>query len=767
MNFRGTLAPDVYQTATTLHPYRFRGRANTGEGQIALSSRWTIHLDSTCGELAQLATSDFVALMRDTFGVRMRRARRSGEHTVSVRVNADTNGLGNPESYDVCVRADRVDIVAHDDEAAMRALFHLQWQMLNARGPVLTVGQTRREPKWSVRMTYPTGMDIMDAPGEFLKYPRSYLTNIARYGYNASWLYIDWFNYIAPSVSKDLANPGYARRRDDLRRCVEYFARFGIRMYLHVNMMRMAVGHRFFLKHPSSRGATLWNSDTYCLCSSSKLVQSIQTRAARTLFHDVPGLAGVNLIVGGECFAHCYTRPFRRTPEGTDCPRCAKRKPQRVIADYVNALARGVFEGNADANTNLWQYSAFVWGNQRAQAQLIRNLDKRVTVLETIAKDDFHSVAGTSTYVYDYPISQVGPSARFKALRRAAKSDARRMMAKTETSQTVELFGLPRYPVMHRWAQRGQVLRKANLTGVHSRWRFYGFLPQMTENVIDYYAWEQEPNADQLLQSIAVRDFGPAAASHVMRAWHAFSEGWGKLPFSAGLSGFPYLRGPMYLGPAHPMVFDDQILPGLHAMFYQPDLTAGEGVGEGGVEGVGDLTREPAFFTNLIFTQPFGPTKFGRRWQQVMTYWQTGLDELGCARQTTRGDDRKRLDFEIDLARFLNGYLVTTWNLLDLLTLRSQVTAKSCTLGKLKRVCAQAVRVVRRERDNAHDALTIARRRGGFGYAGAYNISYSFADMIAQKIRHCDEQINHVIPGFYANYAFHMFMTDEPLGEVV
>ena len=39
--------------------------------------------------------------------------------------------------------------------------------------------------------------------------------------------------------------------------------------------------------------------------------------------------------------------------------------------------------------------------------------------------------------------------------------------------------------------------------------------------------------------------------------------------------------------------------------------------------------------------------------------------------------------------------------------------------------------------------------------------------MIAQKIRHCDEQINHVIPGFYANYAFHMFMTDEPLGEVV
>ena len=52
-------------------------------------------------------------------------------------------------------------------------------------------------------------------------------------------------------------------------------------------------------------------------------------------------------------------------------------------------------------------------------------------------------------------------------------------------------------------------------------------------------------------------------------------------------------------------------------------------------------------------------------------------------------------------------------------------------------------------------------------HAGAYKVSYSFADMIAQKIRHCDEQINHVIPGFYANYAFHMFMTDEPLGEVV
>lgn len=40
-------------------------------------------------------------------------------------------------------------------------------------------------------------------------------------------------------------------------------------------------------------------------------------------------------------------------------------------------------------------------------------------------------------------------------------------MAKTETSQCIEMFNVPRIPIMQRWAQRFARLAKANLDGVH------------------------------------------------------------------------------------------------------------------------------------------------------------------------------------------------------------------------------------------------------------------------------------------------------------
>ena len=39
-------------------------------------------------------------------------------------------------------------------------------------------------------------------------------------------------------------------------------------------------------------------------------------------------------------------------------------------------------------------------------------------------------------------------------------------------------------------------------------------------------------------------------------AWKHFSDAFGRFPYSAGMTGFPYWRGPFYLGPAHPFLFD-------------------------------------------------------------------------------------------------------------------------------------------------------------------------------------------------------------------
>ena len=91
-------------------------------------------------------------------------------------------------------------------------------QMLDQRGPFLEKGHWTRRPRWSLRITCPLVQQSKDEPADHLRLPASYLTNMARYGYNATYLYIDWFDYMSPEVAGPLARPGWEKRFDELRK---------------------------------------------------------------------------------------------------------------------------------------------------------------------------------------------------------------------------------------------------------------------------------------------------------------------------------------------------------------------------------------------------------------------------------------------------------------------------------------------------------------------------------------------------------------------
>ena len=233
MDFRRSLPAPLYARAVDLHPYRFPKTAKPGKDEVRIGDRWSLTLDSSCGRLSRLAASDFVQRMLRTFGIRISQRRVPGDKGIVVGIEAGPDGA---QSYRREVRRDGVRIIASDDEGGMRGLFHLAGEMLNRRGPLLPMGTQIRRPHWQLRLTSPLIHKPIDDPRDYLAYPEPYLLNMSRYGYNATFIYIDLFDHITPQTEPHLSRPGHRRRLADLNAAVKYWGRFGIRLFAHINI---------------------------------------------------------------------------------------------------------------------------------------------------------------------------------------------------------------------------------------------------------------------------------------------------------------------------------------------------------------------------------------------------------------------------------------------------------------------------------------------------------------------------------------------------
>jgi len=751
--FASRLPKRLYQQVTRDITHHFPGPHKVRRDEVLVDRNWCLQLDDTCGPLTRLAAKDLRRTLLKTFDVKLQRSGRR------IQVTVDPNATRPDESSRLSVSREQIHIEANSDEAAMRALFDLRWCMLNRQAPVLACGDSGLSPEWSLRIMSPVWHRPIDQPEDYTVLPDAYLLNAARYGFNATYLYADWFDFMTPDVAGALARKGYRARLAALRDAVAHLGRFGIRLLMHINTIAMSHDHPFFKTAPAMRGAQTWRDGQHCLCSSHPKTLALYRQAARQLMSDVPGLAGAVMITGGECFLHCYTRPMPQTSQGTNCKRCAKHTPDDVIARVVNAFAAGAREVNPDVHLMMWPYSAFTWGDLDTQKRFIGNLDPHVDLLSSFEKDSFQTIDGVKSYVFDYSICQLGPSPRFRELHRTAKRAGRKVHARTESAQCIEMFNVPRIPIMHRWAERFAAIRKIGVDGVHTAWRFYGFCAQRNDEIVYANTWRDNPDIDDLLLTMARRDFGGRAARNVVRAWEHFSKGFAEFPYCAGTTGFPYFRGPFYIGPAHPFVFDTTRGHGLPEMFWTPNPSAGEAASPDESSDV--FENEPRFFADLTWTQPYGAKRVAGALASVDKHWRKGLALLQRAGSTAKGGE---FESELAVATMIHCMFRTARNLVAFQMLREKVTTEPTTPASVKRACLEAIKVVTDETENARIALELVKADPSLGYGAAYGYAFT-ADMIEAKIKHCQHQIDIAIPGFYDIHAFHCFgVTDRSLG---
>jgi hypothetical protein len=519
--------------------------------------------------------------------------------------------------------------------------------------------------------------------------------------------------------------------------------RFGLRTYSLINtQQKFAASDPLFRKYPDMRGALTWKKDgDHVLCTRHPLVRRYLAESVEGIFRGAPALDGLVVIIGGEGFYHCFMRPYGVAKGRTNCPRCEKLGAEAVVADLVNLLADAARRVNPAAEIVAWPYSAeFVWSADRFQEGMIRRLKPGTALLTEIEKDEtVEKPEGVMKSLWDYSIDLVGPGERARRQVEACRAAGIPAYLKSEPEIGLEAPGLPQIPCLDRWLERSEALAASGATGA---WVFPAFRPNYGTSAAESYKlvwWDPAPPREALLERLAARIAGRAAAGHLRDAWRHVSEAVAWIPEIPS-----YYLGPYYLGPAHPMCADPEakLPPVFYGRYlFHAEITDAEG-----------LKFEPTFVVSPSGDVPV----FGRFYRRLESLLSQAVAEIEAAGPLI--DPARRLEFEAEASpiRWFYHAACTQANFYEACPLRDRVLefAGRPAAGRTRSETARVRRDLDRwravlvdELANASAALPVmaADMRLDFYYGGDHTFSHG-ADMIRAKLRILGREIGEFLP---------------------
>jgi hypothetical protein len=365
-------------------------------------------------------------------------------------------------------------------------------------------------------------------------YPGGYLERLARSGVNGVWLQCVLYK-MAPFPWDPARSEDWKTRLKNLKTLTARAKEHGIGIYLYLNEPR-AMPLSFHKAHPGLRGVT--EGDYATLCTSVPEVEAWLTTGVRTICEAVPELAGFFTITASENLTHCWSH-FN----GGNCPRCADRGAEAVIAGVNGAIHAGIEEAGADARLIAWDWG---WRDGHAEG-IVSALPRDVALMSVSEWSTPVTRGGVNTAVGEYSISVVGPGPRATRHWAIARDHGHETIAKVQANNTWELSALPWIPALENVARHAFNLRQADVSGIMLGWTLGG-CPSPNLEVFAEMGRPGKKTVDGVLRDVAERRFGPEAAPHAVTAWKAFSRAFREFPYHGSL----LYRAPLQMGPANP-----------------------------------------------------------------------------------------------------------------------------------------------------------------------------------------------------------------------
>ena len=362
--------------------------------------------------------------------------------------------------------------------------------------------------------------------------PEKLVAQYASMGIKGVWMHALLY-LLCPIPGAEEFSEGVERRMENLRRIVERCGKYGVKVYLYFNEPR-CMPMPFYDKKPEWAGVPVPRLNTRHICTtrSPEPLQWLE-HAMHELFTKAPGLGGIFCITMSENPTNCNS-----SFNGKMCPSCSKVLPEKIIADVICAMERGMHSADPSAKMICydwaWREKGEDTDNAPFKSKVLDLLPKNVYVNSVSEWGMITHVGGVAQYLVDYSISQVGPSDEAVKVWRHAHEVGIGVAAKVQINNSWELSAVPYIPVPYLIQEHLEKLKREGVNGLMLSWTLGGFPGGNLELL------KATP------EEIASKKFNPALAAKVCAAWKEFSEAFRQFPFNVGvLYVAPQNYGPM------------------------------------------------------------------------------------------------------------------------------------------------------------------------------------------------------------------------------
>lgn len=385
-------------------------------------------------------------------------------------------------------------------------------------------------------------------------FPDNMLDAYAESGVNALWMQAVLYSLV-PWFGDTPYSEGYKTRLDNLRDLAKRMAARGIKLMLYLNEPR-AMPEEFFDKHPEWKGVKAREANLWTLCTSHPEVLKLLQDGVTKLFTEVPDLGGLFCITMSENLTNCWSRTNIANPPA--CPRCAPRGIPPVVADVIDALAKGAWKAKPDAEIIAWSWA---WAKPWCQ-ELVAMLPKGVK-LQCVSETAVQTfVGGYKGQVVDYSMSKPGPGPLAKEMWALARESDIPVVAKVQLNCTWENSAVPYIPVPGLVEEHLDNLKAEGVNDLMLSWTLGGY-PGGNIRLLT-----------KRKEELAKQDFGEKAATTILKAYDLFDQAFRHFPFNGTATIY---TGPQNYGPHAQLYIKPTGYHGSMIGFPYDDLTTWRG----------------------------------------------------------------------------------------------------------------------------------------------------------------------------------------------
>lgn len=553
------------------------------------------------------------------------------------------------------------------------------------------------------------------------------------------------------AFSTSEAIPELAVRRvpgslENLRIAAKNATDYGLDAHAHFGIRtKFPDGDPVFQAHPDIQGALTWSADgEYNLCTEHPLVRQYLEESMEEIFRGAPDLQGIEIIIGGENFYHCFMRPYPQKKGHTNCARCEAIGPDIVVSNLVNNLANAARRANPNAIVEAWPYSAVsLWASDTYQSGLIKRLGPGTAILTESVKDTtIEKPFGIKKLLWDYSIDLVGPSERAMHQIELCNDQNIPTTVLSMYEMSFEAALLPEIPCMDRWAARADGLAGSGADGAYL-WKMGPFYGGFSSEIYKHFMWSPAPDQDELLEKLAARAAGFKAGPHMREAWRNVSEAIGWSPEIA-----TYYKGPLYIGPAQPMIADktaevSELFDGYYLFLAEKKLSDG-------------LIGRPTYFTKAQGGKQVDA--FNKSYAKMKSYLERANEDLNKAEPLVPEQNRVLFESQAYPIRWLYHSVRTQLNFNksclirdELIPLSQKDSLTTVEQERARDLYTEWQMILNDELENAQSAAPIARAdvRLDFYYRGDHMFNHLW-DMVDAKIELVQHEIEVFLPSVAA-----------------